>query len=158
MLDVGCGHGRSLPELAAHASRGKIVGVDPSEVMTEMAARRAGALVAFGRVRIVTASVDALPFPDSSFDKALCVHVVYFWRDLDPSLFEIARVLKSGGRLALLFRTNASQEVGAFPADIYHFPALEGMTAALEGAGFRVETADAAAERTSPVLVTATKA
>lgn len=158
VLDVGCGHGRSLPELAALAPQGKVTGVDPSDIMIDMAARHAGDLVALGRVQVVTAAVEALPFPDASFDKAPCVHVVYFWRNLGRSFSEIARVLKPGGRLALLFRTNESRAVGAFPADIYRFPALEEIKVALEGAGFAVEMVDAASERTSPVLVTATKA
>jgi SAM-dependent methyltransferase len=45
------------------------------------------------------ASVESLPFADDFFDKVLCVHVLYFWKDLDASLREIARVLKSGSRL-----------------------------------------------------------
>lgn len=158
VLDIGCGHGRSLTELAVLATEGKVVGVDPSDVMADMAARHAGELIASGRVQVVTASVEALPFPDASFEKALCVHVVYFWPDLTRALREIARVLKPGGRLALLFRTNVSQSVDAFPADVYRFPALDEITSALEGAGFDVEVVDAAAERTSPVVVTATRA
>jgi ubiquinone/menaquinone biosynthesis C-methylase UbiE len=158
VLDVGCGLGRSLTELAALAPQGKVMGVDPSDVMIDMAARHAGKLVALGRVQVVTATVEALPFPNASFDKALCVHVVYFWRDLGRSFSEIARILKPGGRLALLFRTNESQAVGAFPADIYRFPALDEIAVALEAAGFTVEMVDAASQRTSPVLVTATKA
>lgn len=38
ILNVGCGHGRSLMELAARAPRGRVVGVDPSELMVEIAA------------------------------------------------------------------------------------------------------------------------
>lgn len=105
----------------------------------------------------MTAGVDALPFPDATFDKALCVHVVYFWPDLMRSLGEIARVLKPGGRFALLFRTKANKAVDAFPADVYRFPALDEMRAALEAVGFAVDVpADAAiAQKTAPVLLIA---
>jgi ubiquinone/menaquinone biosynthesis C-methylase UbiE len=158
VLDVGCGHGRSLTELAALANEGKVVGADPSDVMIDMAARHAANLIASGRVQLVTASVETLPLPDASFDKALCVHVVYFWRDLARPLSEIARVLKPGGRLALLFRTIASQSVEAFPSDVYRFPTLDEIRSALEYADFGVETVDAADERTSPVVVVASEA
>lgn len=71
---------------------------------------------------------------------------------------EISRVLKPGGRLALLFRTNASQAVEDFPADVYRFPTIAEITTAMERAGLTVEKLDAAADRTSPVLITATRA
>lgn len=58
-------------------------------------------------------------FPDATFDKALCVHVVYFWPDLIMrSLVEIASALRPGGRLALLFWTKADQAVDALPTDV----------------------------------------
>jgi SAM-dependent methyltransferase len=40
VLDLGCGHGRSLTELAARAAAGHVVGVDPSERMVKIASRR----------------------------------------------------------------------------------------------------------------------
>ncbi|WP_051160662.1 class I SAM-dependent methyltransferase [Bradyrhizobium japonicum] len=75
-LDVGCGHGRSLTELASRAATGRIVGVGPSELMVEIAARRNWAHVEADRVSVVLASMESLPFPDDSFDKVLCVHVL----------------------------------------------------------------------------------
>jgi SAM-dependent methyltransferase len=159
VLDIGCGHGRSLPALAALASDGRIVGTDPSELMAAIAARRSGALIRSGRVRVVAADAGAMPLPDAAFDKALCVHVVYFWPDSGAALREIARVLKPGGRLALVFRTESNDAVGAFPPDVYRFPALAEMASALEAAGFAVELpADAAArQRAAPILLVATK-
>lgn len=140
VLDVGCGHGRGLAPLAARARKGRVVGADPSALMADMAVRRNRRLVRNGRVKVVVAGAEALPFSDATFDKALCVHVVYFWTDMDACLKEIARVLKPGGRLALLFRTSADEAaVQAFPADIYRFPALKEMTAALAAAGFSVD-------------------
>jgi ubiquinone/menaquinone biosynthesis C-methylase UbiE len=138
-LDVGCGHGRSLLELADRALPGKVVGVDSSELMIEIAARRNRPLIDTGCAELVHAAVEALPFPDNFFDKGLCVHVVYFWRDVDASLREIARVLKPGGRLGLLFRTSADvAAVASFPHKIYSFPRLSEVTAALERAGLSI--------------------
>ena len=63
------------------------------------------------------ASVVSLPFADAAFDKALCVHVLYFWNDLNQAFAEIARVLKPRAKLALLFRTiSYSIALLAFPA------------------------------------------
>ena len=115
-LDIGCGHGRSLAALATRAPKGRVDGRRSSELMAEIAVQRNRELVKAGRVEVAIAGVDALPFPDDAFDKALCVHVVYFWENLDAAFREIARILKPGGRLALVFRSSADE------AAVRHFP------------------------------------
>jgi ubiquinone/menaquinone biosynthesis C-methylase UbiE len=156
VLDVGCGHGRSLTELAARACEGRVVGVDPSELMVEIARQRSRPLIEADRVNVVLATVESLPFPDDFFDKVLCVHVLYFWKDLDAPLREIARVLKPGGRLGLLFRTKADvAAVASFPPEIYRFPALADVTAALKQAAFEVHVVTDSANE--PVLLLAGK-
>lgn len=156
VLDIGCGHGRSLTELAVRAPLGHVVGVDPSQLMVEIAAQRNRPLIEAARVDVVLSSVDSLPFPDGMFDKVQCVHVLYFWKDIETSLREIARVLKPGGRLGLLFRTNADlKAIASFPPEIYRFPALAEISAALERTGMDVHVAGDGANE--PALVLATK-
>jgi ubiquinone/menaquinone biosynthesis C-methylase UbiE len=155
VLDVGCGHGRSLMELAARASNGHIAGADPSELMAEIAVERNRELVKARTVDVKIARADALPFADAAFDKVLCVHVIYFWQGLGAGFREIARVLKPGGRLALVFRTSAdAAAVQAFPAEVYRFRSFAEVTAALDEDGFTIDKAD---ERgTEPMLIVAT--
>ena len=122
VLDIGCGPGTALSELATRTPKGRASGIDPSPLMVRLAQRRNGALIDQGRVTVARADISALPFPDSTFDKALCVHVIYFWDDLDHGFREIARVLKPGGRLALLFRSSDDQRsTASFPASVYRF-------------------------------------
>jgi ubiquinone/menaquinone biosynthesis C-methylase UbiE len=156
VLDIGCGPGRSLATLASVAQEGRVVGADPSALMAELAVKRNSMLVRARRVEIVMASADSLPFADATFDKALCVHVLYFWNDLDRAFAEIARVLKPGGRLALFFRTNAdAKAMQAFPAEVYRFPSLNEVIASLEVAGLAVEQGHEPA--TAPLLLVARK-
>jgi len=156
VIDIGCGHGRSLMEIAARAPRGRSVGIDPSKLMVEIAAKRNRTLIEAGRIDVVLSGVEALPFPDAMFDKALCVHVLYFWKNIDMSLREIVRVLKPGGRLALLFRTNADlKAVASFPAEIYSFPRLADVRTVLERAGMDVHVAGDGTNE--PALLLATK-
>jgi ubiquinone/menaquinone biosynthesis C-methylase UbiE len=160
VLDVGCGPGRSLATLAAQTPEGHVVGVDPSALMMDVAAKRNRRLVKSGRVEVIIASAASLPFADGAFDKALCVHVIYFWNDLAAAFAEIARVLQPSGRLALLFRTNADENaVRAFPAEVYRFPSLTDVIAPLEAAGFAVQARDelCCEPGTAPVLLIATK-
>ncbi len=105
---------------------------------------------------MVRATVESLPFPDDAFDKVMCVQVLYFWKDIDVSLREIGRVLKPGGRLGLLFRTKADQAaVASFPPEIYRFPALADVTAALKRVGLDVPAGTDYANE--PVLLLAEK-
>ena len=154
VLDVGCGHGRSLAALAARTPGGRVVGADPSELMAGIAMARNRDLIKRRRVDVAIAGVEGLPFDDGRFDRALCVHVVYFWKDLDAALEEIARVLKPGARLVMILRTSADPAVSRFPAEVYRFRPLDEVLTALRAAGLEPEVDDHARE---PVLVSARK-
>lgn len=159
VLDIGCGPGRGLAELARRATHGRVAGADPSELMVNTAVQRNRSHVRARLVDVAQAGVDRLPFADAAFDKVLCVHVVYFWSDLYAGLHEIARVVKPGGRLALVFRTAANEAaIRAFPSDVYRFPTLGEVAAALTNAGFSVDraTPDAGAV-VEPVLMLAAR-
>lgn len=157
VLDVGCGPGRSLAALGARARRGRVVGADPSDLMAEIAANRNRALIRAGRAEVVIAGAEHLPFADASFDKALCVHVIYFWDDLRTGFREIARVLKPGARFVLLFRSTLDQTaVNSFPPEVYRFRDVAEVSEALLAEGFAVELEAAPAETPqSPHLIRA---
>jgi len=143
VLDIGCGPGRALSVLAAQAIRGRVIGADPSELMAEIASDRNRALLRCGRVDMAVAGVEALPFTQMTFDKVLCVHVVYFWPDLVAALREVRRVLKPGGQFVLLFRTTADEKaIQAFPTEVYRFRPLKEVVAGLKTAGLEVIEAD----------------
>lgn len=159
VLDVGCGHGRNLAAIACKASEGSVAETDPSDLMAQIAVQRNRALVKAKRVSIVIATAADLPFPNETFDKALCVHVIYFWKDVASSFREIARVMKPGATLALVFRTDAdAAAVHAFPADVYSFRSLPEVTGALESVGFAVLLpGQGEKSQNLPVLLIATK-
>ena len=92
VLEIGYGGGGLLRRLAK-ARLGRLVGVD---VSTALPGRIAGA-------ELVRSEASALPFPDASFDGVVTVSVLHFWHELDSPLREIARVLRPGGRLVLVF-------------------------------------------------------
>ncbi|MBP6012044.1 MAG: class I SAM-dependent methyltransferase [Alphaproteobacteria bacterium] len=149
VLDIGCGPGHGLEMFAARVSEGLVAGVDPSELMVEVAVQRNAAAVRAGRVRVAIAPAEHLPFAEASFDKVLCVHAVYFWHDLRAALGEIARVTKPGGTLALLFRDAADKDaINAFPSEVYRFPEFASVVAALGDAAFEVTTGSATAKVT----------
>ena len=99
VLDVGCGPGFYLAELAERVGpAGAVVGVDISADMLALAARRGQG---HANVAVHQAPATALPVEGSSFDAALGVQVLEFVDDVDRALAELHRALRPGGRLVV---------------------------------------------------------
>jgi ubiquinone/menaquinone biosynthesis C-methylase UbiE len=97
VLEIGSGTGASLPYYEEAA---RVVALEPDESMaSRLPARVAEAHVP---VEIVSASAEALPFPDESFDAAVSAFVLCSVENPAAVLGEIRRVLKPDGRLVLL--------------------------------------------------------
>jgi len=101
-LDIACGSGEPSISIATLLKgTGQVVGVDmaaaPLEVARERARKRG-----LDNVEFVQADVHALPFADESFDRVTSRLGVMFFSDVAKALAEMHRVLKPGGRVALL--------------------------------------------------------
>jgi arsenite methyltransferase len=98
-LDVGSGPGSVTASLAdAAGPDGLALGVDISEAMLARAVRaHAGPQVGFLR-----ADAQRLPLRDDTVDAAVSIAVLQLIPDPAAALAEIARVLKPGGRLAVM--------------------------------------------------------
>jgi ubiquinone/menaquinone biosynthesis C-methylase UbiE len=98
ILDVGCGTGYLLRELAARCPRAvELVGVDPAGGMIAAARAAAGD----DRLRWVEGTAEELAFPDGSFDLVVSTTSFDHWADQQAGLEECARVLAPGGWLVL---------------------------------------------------------
>jgi SAM-dependent methyltransferase len=100
VLEVGPGPGE-LSERIARDLGVTVVAVDSSERMIELARSRA--------VDARLGDVQSLDLPSESFDCAVAAWMLYHVPDLDRGLGEIARVLRSGGRLVAV--TNAADHL-----------------------------------------------
>ena len=101
ILDVGCGGGKAVQELARISSRGKVCGIDYSEEMVQLARKINKEFVGNGHVEIMHGSVSSLPFPDGMFNLVTAFETYYFWPNLIDDLREVKRVLKAGGTLLI---------------------------------------------------------
>jgi ubiquinone/menaquinone biosynthesis C-methylase UbiE len=101
VLEIGFGPGIAIAELAARATRGRVYGIDHSEVMVRQAGRRNAAAVREGRVRLTHAGVDRLPVFDGPLDAVLAVNSLGFWPEPVERLRELRGLLRPGGRIAL---------------------------------------------------------
>ncbi|MFG1710805.1 class I SAM-dependent methyltransferase [Nonomuraea sp. M3C6] len=102
VLEIGFGPGVAISELAGRATRGQVYGIDHSEVMVQQASRRNAAAINAHRVELVHASVDQLPNFDDPLDAVLAVNSVGFWPDPVERLGRLRRLLRPGGRIALV--------------------------------------------------------
>jgi len=96
-LDVGCGLGDDVFELAERVHGGEAVGVDLSEGMIEEARRRVrpGLSASFQ-----VADVRALPFADGAFDAVRTERLLMHVPEVTRALAEMVRVTRPGGRIA----------------------------------------------------------
>jgi SAM-dependent methyltransferase len=112
ILDVGCGGGRTIQQLAILASEGRVSGIDYSAASVAVARRTNAHAINAGRVDIRVGSVSSLPYADDSFDAVTAVETHYYWPNLVTDLREIRRVLRPGGRLAIVAESYRGERFG----------------------------------------------
>lgn len=106
VLDIGCGPGLLLRELAQQVGpRGRACGFDLSEPMLEAARRRCADLA---QVELANGDAAKLPFEDESLDVVVTTQVYEYVPDIPGALAEVQRVLRPGGRVAILDTDYAS--------------------------------------------------
>ena len=154
VLDAACGTG-DLALAARDAGAAEVVGVDFSPRMLERARRKSPA------IEWVQGDILALPFADGSFDTATVGFGIRNVADLEQGLRELRRVLRPGGRLAVLEITTPRGPLRPFfnvwfervvpllgralpggraytylPASVKRFPPAEELAALLSLCGF----------------------
>ncbi len=110
LLDVACGTGivaRTAADLVA--PDGKVVGLDLNEAMLTVA-RRVRPDIEYHQ-----GDATALPFPDGSFDIALCQMALMFFPDRLTALREMARVIKPDGTAAITVPSRLDAQVAFSP-------------------------------------------
>jgi len=94
VLDLAAGTGKLTRILVAHAS--EVFAIEPVDGMRAVLEQQVP------QARILTGAAEAIPLPDASLD-AVFVAEAFHWFDLERAPAEIARVLRPGGWLAVLW-------------------------------------------------------
>lgn len=119
VLEVGSGPGVGLEQAAERAYEGRVVGLDPSETMLEMAHHRNRTLIEAKRIELHLGSGDKLPFDDAMFDKAMTMNSLHLWPHPVAGLREIKRILRPGGRIAVAFTRFSYTSADRFESQLF---------------------------------------
>ena len=101
VLDVATGTGLVAAELVRRYGC-RVTGVDQSPEMLAAARARVAGTGLDGRVRLVEAPAERLPFADGSFDALTVTYLLRYVDDPGATLAELARVVRPGGGFASL--------------------------------------------------------
>jgi demethylmenaquinone methyltransferase/2-methoxy-6-polyprenyl-1,4-benzoquinol methylase len=168
-LDLATGTGDLALLIASAAPSSRVVGLDPSRKMLDVAHEKVAAAGLAERIELVLGDAEALPFPDATFDGVSIAFGIRNVPDRARALAEMARVLRPGGRAAVLELSeprggilaplarfhvhtvvpwlgallSGAKEYRYLQRSIAAFPPAEEFAAMMERAGLRVRAVEA---------------
>ena len=144
VLDIGCGIGGAARYIASSTGC-TVTGIDLTEEYIAIAKVLTDMTGLANSARFEVSNALAMPFPDTSFDAAITLHVAMNIESRDALYREIARVLKPGAVLCLFDVMKKGDEALEFPVpwaaseDTSHLATPEETCGYLEAAGFDVQ-------------------
>jgi len=111
VLEIGFGPGQTFPDILKKIPKGKLIGVDFSKDMVNLATTRYKSEVDEKTMELYQATIESLPLADNTVDTILTANTLYFWPNPKENIKECHRVLKYGGQLIIGFRTKEQMAV-----------------------------------------------
>jgi ubiquinone/menaquinone biosynthesis C-methylase UbiE len=152
IVDLGCGTGRFSAALAERFAA-RVLGVDPSETMLAEARAKSGS----AQVRYLPGSAEAIPAFDGSADLVFLSMVFHHIEDRGAAARECARVLRSGGSVAI---RNSTRDNTCFPFEGLfdgieaiiqaNIPSVAELKAPFEAEGFELNAHEVVSQALAP--------
>jgi demethylmenaquinone methyltransferase/2-methoxy-6-polyprenyl-1,4-benzoquinol methylase len=102
ILDIATGTGDMAIAAVKAIPAAQVKGVDISTGMLEVGRKKITALKLADRIQLAEGDSEALPFTDGGFDAVMCAYGVRNFEHLEAGLREMLRVLRPGGKVAIL--------------------------------------------------------
>ena len=147
VLDIGCGTGQTLLQLAERVgAKGQVIGVEVAPLLLDIAKRRTDPL---SQVRLIPADAQFLDLPSETVDTVFSRFGVMSFNDPVAAFANFHRILKPSGTLAFsCWRSLKENELDHLPLSAsglrspvdespFSFAAPEHIRRTLEAAGFR---------------------
>jgi SAM-dependent methyltransferase len=99
VLDVPCGQGNVTEAIARVLPRGRVIALDLSNTMLDLARRRLKSSGLQERAILLRANAQQLPLEDASVDAVSACAGLHLFPDPDRAISEMRRVLRPGGRV-----------------------------------------------------------
>jgi SAM-dependent methyltransferase len=149
VLELGAGHGLNFPHYPAAVT--DVIAVEPEPTLRALATAAAASTPV--PVRVIGGVADDIPLDDGSVDAAVTSLVLCSVPDQDRALAELRRVLRPQGELRFYEHViprgqpkrvllQAADRSGLWPRIAGGCHAARDTTAAIERAGFRIESSD----------------
>jgi cyclopropane fatty-acyl-phospholipid synthase-like methyltransferase len=106
IMEIGCGHGVAAALVCEQLTEGKLVAIDRSEKMINVASERNRACIEAEKVAFQTIelkNIDPVRFCKDQFNKIFAVHVNVFWTKPTNELDVIRELLTPDGALYLFY-------------------------------------------------------
>lgn len=102
LVDVGCGGGRYLAQLAGRFPKLKLTGVDPSPQLLRHVPKSAEAVVG---------NLLRLPLDDARYDAAICLEALEHSLVPQRAVAELCRIVRPGGRVLIIDKAARHQDL-----------------------------------------------
>jgi len=110
ILEVGCGDGSALNQIAPRLTGGRVVGVDRSELAIRAAQKRNREGLTAGTVWLVQSELADLELSER-FAKAFALNVNVFWHRPKKELAVLKSLLALGGQLSLMYEPPSADQL-----------------------------------------------
>ena len=104
LLEIGCGTGSLVEEIASRLTTGRVTAIDRSSAMIKMCLKRNAVPVATGNARLLNIEFADSNFKKAEFDKIAAFNVNFFWKNPALELEIIRKILRPGGSLYIFYQ------------------------------------------------------